>query len=89
MGRRRREQAQDQAAGENASSAHRSCRWRQLSAGARLQIRLHDGKRVVAEFNHDQTVGDIRAFINTSNPEMATVVYNLATTFPRKVNAPI
>lgn len=29
-----------------------------------MQIRLHDGTRVVQTFNHTQTVGDIRAFLN-------------------------
>ena len=51
----------------------------------KLQIRLHDGQRLVASFNHTQTVGDIRAFINSSNPGMAAAAYTLATTFPRKV----
>merc|ERR550537_428046 len=49
----------------------------------KLQIRLHDGQRLVASFNHTQTVGDIRAFINSSNPGMAAATYTLATTFPR------
>ena len=53
----------------------------------KLQIRLHDGQRLVASFNHTHTVGDIRAFINSSNPGMAAVTYSLATTFPRKVLA--
>ena len=43
--------------------------------------------RLVASFNHTQTVGDIRAFINSSNPGMAAVTYPLATTIPRKVLA--
>lgn len=28
-----------------------------------LQLRLHDGTRMVAKFNHTHTVGDIRQFI--------------------------
>jgi UBX domain-containing protein 1 len=30
----------------------------------RLQIRLRDGEKVVATFNHTHTVGDIRRYIN-------------------------
>lgn len=30
----------------------------------RLQIRLRDGEKVVATFNHSHTVGDIRRYIN-------------------------
>lgn len=36
------------------------CVWQVTS----LQLRLHDGTRLVAKFNHTHTVGDIRQFIN-------------------------
>lgn len=35
-----------------------------------LQIRLADGSRMVAKFNHSHTISDIRRFIRASRPEM-------------------
>eukprot|EP00161_Ancyromonas_sigmoides_P001773 TRINITY_DN1155_c0_g2_i1.p2 TRINITY_DN1155_c0_g2~~TRINITY_DN1155_c0_g2_i1.p2 ORF type:complete len:124 (-),score=53.90 TRINITY_DN1155_c0_g2_i1:80-451(-) len=50
-----------------------------------IQIRLHDGTRLVARFNLSQTVGDLRAFINASRPECAAMAYDLQLTFPRRL----
>ncbi|SCZ89856.1 BZ3500_MvSof-1268-A1-R1_Chr1-3g01620 [Microbotryum saponariae] len=49
-----------------------------------LQIRLRSGERMVARFNHTHTVGDIRAYINASQPGQATANYALQTTFPSR-----
>ncbi|CAB4022702.1 NSFL1 cofactor p47 [Paramuricea clavata] len=49
-----------------------------------LQIRLADGTRLVAKFNHTNTIGDVRNFVNASRPQMAGRVYVLMTTFPNK-----
>lgn len=48
-----------------------------------IQLRLGDGSRVVAEFNLDHTVGDIRRFIRAVRPDMPAA-YTLATAFPPK-----
>ncbi|GAA5912600.1 NSFL1 cofactor p47 [Sporobolomyces salmoneus] len=50
----------------------------------RLQIRLRDGEKVVATFNHSHTVGDIRRYINASRPGESSASYALQTTFPSK-----
>ncbi|KDE08574.1 hypothetical protein MVLG_01347 [Microbotryum lychnidis-dioicae p1A1 Lamole] len=49
-----------------------------------LQIRLRSGERMVARFNHTHTVGDIRAYINASQPGQATANYALQTPFPSR-----
>ncbi|ORY88474.1 hypothetical protein BCR35DRAFT_301621 [Leucosporidium creatinivorum] len=49
-----------------------------------LQIRLRDGERMVARFNHTHTVGDIRRYINASHPGQASLSYALQTTFPSR-----
>lgn len=49
-----------------------------------IQLRLGDGSRLVAEFNLDHTIGDIRRFIHTARPDMRTG-YTLATAFPSKI----
>ncbi|EFJ44950.1 hypothetical protein VOLCADRAFT_109909 [Volvox carteri f. nagariensis] len=49
-----------------------------------LQLRLPDGSRMVARFNHSHTVRDIRRFIRASRPDMTTS-YQLTTAFPNKV----
>ena len=46
-----------------------------------LQLRLADGARLVARFNHTHTVADVRRFIRASRPDMAWP-YVLATAFP-------
>ncbi|KAI9258162.1 hypothetical protein BDA99DRAFT_515406 [Phascolomyces articulosus] len=47
-----------------------------------IQIRLGDGSRLVAKFNHTHTVGDIRRYIDANRP--AGRAYLLQTTFPVK-----
>lgn len=50
-----------------------------------LQIRLADGTRMVAHFNFQQTVGDIRAFIDASRPS-DTRAFQLQTVgFPPRI----
>ncbi|KAI8992603.1 hypothetical protein BDB01DRAFT_778999 [Pilobolus umbonatus] len=45
-----------------------------------IQIRLGNGSRLIAKLNHTHTVGDIRQYIEASNPTNAP--YILQTTFP-------
>ncbi|KXS21845.1 SEP-domain-containing protein, partial [Gonapodya prolifera JEL478] len=47
-----------------------------------LQIRLADGTRLVAKFNHNHTVGDLRRFVRSSRAEARS--WALQTTFPVK-----
>ncbi|CAG8514580.1 1366_t:CDS:10 [Paraglomus brasilianum] len=49
-----------------------------------IQVRLGDGTRMVARFNHTHTIGDIRNFINASRAGEASRGYILQTTFPTK-----
>ncbi|KAF9159627.1 hypothetical protein DFQ26_006330 [Actinomortierella ambigua] len=48
-----------------------------------IQIRLADGSRMVAKFNHTHTVNDIRGYINASQVGEASRSYILQTTFPK------
>ena len=48
-----------------------------------IQLRLADGTRMVARFNLNHTVGDIRSFIDASRPGAARP-YQLQTGFPPK-----
>lgn len=49
-----------------------------------IQLRLADGTRMIAHFNHHHTVADIRAFINASRPD-GSRTYQLQTVgFPPK-----
>lgn len=50
-----------------------------------VQIRLHDGTRLVAKFNHTHTVGDLRGFVDAALPKR--VAYQLQTTLPVRVLA--
>ncbi|KXJ20961.1 NSFL1 cofactor p47 [Exaiptasia diaphana] len=45
---------------------------------------FEEAKRLVSKFNHDQTVGDVRAFITAARPQMAGTSFVLMTTFPNK-----
>jgi len=45
-----------------------------------VQIRLHDGTKVVGRFNHTHTVGDIKSFIEHAWP--CGKPFNLLTSFP-------
>lgn len=50
-----------------------------------IQIRLHDGTRLIAKFNqHRHTVGDLRRFIAMSRSIPAGTRWNIMTSFPRK-----
>ncbi|KWU45546.1 hypothetical protein RHOSPDRAFT_16297, partial [Rhodotorula sp. JG-1b] len=49
-----------------------------------IQIRLRNGERMVATFNHTHTVGDIRQYIDRSRPGEASQPYVLQTTFPTR-----
>ncbi|XP_035662352.1 NSFL1 cofactor p47-like [Branchiostoma floridae] len=49
-----------------------------------IQIRLADGSRLVAKFNHTNRVSDVRQFIATARPETAVTPFVLMTTFPNK-----
>lgn len=48
-----------------------------------LQIRLADGTKLVAKFNHTHTVRDVRAYINSAQTQGGN--FDLMTTFPQKV----
>lgn len=48
-----------------------------------IQLRLHDGSRMVARFNLTHSVADIRRFIQASRPDMPAN-YRLMTSFPTK-----
>lgn len=48
-----------------------------------IQIRLADGSRLVAKFNLDQTVAEIRKFIKACRPDLGNG-FSLATTFPTR-----
>ena len=48
-----------------------------------IQLRLHDGSRMVARFNLSHSVKDIRRFIQASRPDMPAN-YRLMTAFPTK-----
>jgi UBX domain-containing protein 1 len=49
-----------------------------------IQIRLGNGQRMVAKFNHTHTVADIRRYINASDPAMGQRDYTLQSSFPPK-----
>lgn len=49
-----------------------------------LQIRLSDGQRLVAKFNHSHTVGDVRRYIDAAHPDATGRSYTLQTSFPPK-----
>ncbi|KAI8917979.1 hypothetical protein BC831DRAFT_516360 [Entophlyctis helioformis] len=49
-----------------------------------IQIRLGDGTRLVAKFNHGHTVGDLVGFVHASRPGSSARPFVLQTTFPVK-----
>ncbi|PWN53222.1 SEP-domain-containing protein [Violaceomyces palustris] len=49
-----------------------------------IQIRLADGSRSLGRFNHTHTIGDVRRFINASQPGMGSRSYILQGSFPPK-----
>ncbi|KAL3289029.1 hypothetical protein HHI36_003472 [Cryptolaemus montrouzieri] len=50
-----------------------------------IQIRLADGSRMVAQFNHSHTVGEIRSYILAARPQYAMQNFNLLSSYPSKV----
>ncbi|XP_056646168.1 NSFL1 cofactor p47-like [Diorhabda sublineata] len=50
-----------------------------------LQIRLADGSRLVAQFNHEHTVAEIRAYIQVARPEYQNQPFNLMSSYPPKI----
>jgi len=50
-----------------------------------LQIRLADGSRLVAQFNHEHTVAQIRQYIVAARPQYEMQSFNLITSYPSKV----
>uniref|UniRef100_A0A0R3S3F6 P97 cofactor p47 n=1 Tax=Elaeophora elaphi TaxID=1147741 RepID=A0A0R3S3F6_9BILA len=50
-----------------------------------VQIRLPSGGRIMGQFNHNHTIGDIRNFLVIAAPDYAFQPFNLMTTFPNKV----
>ncbi|XP_067654863.1 NSFL1 cofactor p47-like [Haliotis asinina] len=49
-----------------------------------IQIRLADGSRLVAKFNHSHRISDVRNYIISSHPQYAGLNFVLMTTFPNK-----
>ncbi|KAG2189069.1 hypothetical protein INT44_004211 [Umbelopsis vinacea] len=49
-----------------------------------LQIRMADGTKLVAKFNHTHTIADVRNFINASRPGESSRPYILRSSFPPK-----
>ncbi|EFA05869.1 NSFL1 cofactor p47 [Tribolium castaneum] len=50
-----------------------------------IQIRLSDGSRLVAQFNHTHTVGDVRQYILTARPQYQTRNFNLLSGYPSRI----
>ncbi|KAJ8976864.1 hypothetical protein NQ317_014259 [Molorchus minor] len=50
-----------------------------------LQIRLADGTRLVVQFNHEHTIGEVRSYILAARPQYQTQPFNLLSTYPSKV----
>jgi len=50
-----------------------------------IQIRLHDGTRLVSKFNHTQTISDIRRFVEAAKKLPQGTQYDLLTSFPTKI----
>ncbi|CAI4228068.1 unnamed protein product [Auanema sp. JU1783] len=48
-----------------------------------VQIRFENGQRLVAKFNHNHTVQEIRSFVVTAVPDYAFTPFNLMQSFPR------
>ncbi|KAJ6641103.1 NSFL1 cofactor p47 [Pseudolycoriella hygida] len=49
-----------------------------------IQVRLADGSRLSARFNHSHTVSDITSYIRTARPQYSSANFALLTTFPSK-----
>ncbi|KAF9324346.1 hypothetical protein BGZ91_002997 [Linnemannia elongata] len=73
-----------EAASAAAPSPPRSLQIDESEPVTSIQIRLADGTRMVARFNHTHTINDIRGFINASRAGEASRPYVLQTSFPKK-----
>ncbi|UXI18077.1 cAMP-specific 3' 5'-cyclic phosphodiesterase isoform I isoform X13 [Sarcoptes scabiei] len=51
----------------------------------RVQIRLIDGSRLVAQINTDRTISDLRQYICLARPDYNFLLFEMMTTFPNKV----
>ena len=51
---------------------------------ATIQVRLTDGTPLIVKLSHEQTVADLRMYINVARPQYEGVNYALITTFPTK-----
>lgn len=49
-----------------------------------IQIRLADGSRLVGQFNHDHTLGQVRAYIIAARPQYETHTFSLLSTYPSR-----
>lgn len=49
-----------------------------------LQIRLADGSRLLATFNHTHTIADVRQYIMLARPQYGLTTFFLLTSFPSK-----
>nr|CAD7461750.1 unnamed protein product [Timema tahoe] len=49
-----------------------------------IQIRLADGSRLIGQFNHTHTIGDVRSYITIARPQYQNQNFSLLTTFPSK-----
>lgn len=55
------------------------------SSAGKIQFRLPDGSRLEGEFNANQTMGDVMAFLSATRPELGTRAVKLSQQYPRKV----
>jgi len=49
-----------------------------------IQIRLADGSRLVGQFNHTNTIGDVRSYIVTARPQYQTRTFSLLSAYPTR-----
>eukprot|EP01025_Chloroclados_australasicus_P003512 TRINITY_DN10839_c0_g3_i2.p1 TRINITY_DN10839_c0_g3~~TRINITY_DN10839_c0_g3_i2.p1 ORF type:complete len:411 (-),score=57.86 TRINITY_DN10839_c0_g3_i2:291-1427(-) len=86
QGNRLRDEAPQASSSNTQQSQQVSGQWEGVNENepvTSIQLRLADGSRMVARFNHTHTIADIRRFIRASRPDIADN-YRLMTTFPRK-----
>lgn len=49
-----------------------------------IQIRLADGSRLLGQFNHEHTIGQVRSYIIAARPQYETRSFALLSTFPSR-----
>lgn len=69
---------------KNESAAKNSVSINESLPTTNIQIRLGDGSRLVAKFNHSHQVSDIRNYILRARPQYSGSSFILMTTFPNK-----